>query len=85
MGAPSSGGGTSVRVSGARRGGRPRRTTSGCSASCARQLLLRLGSKRFGPPPQNVESDLQKITALERLEQLAERLLEAENWQELLQ
>ena len=50
----------------------------------AKQLLLRLGTKRFGPPSGHIEAELQKITSLERLEQLAERLLEAENWQELL-
>jgi hypothetical protein len=51
----------------------------------ARQLLLRLGKKRFGPPSKDIETDLQNITSLERLEQLAERLLEVGNWQELLQ
>ncbi len=50
----------------------------------ARKLLLRLGGKRFGAPDAQSRTALEAITSLEALEQLAERLLEAESWQELL-
>lgn len=50
----------------------------------ARGLLLLLGTKRFGLPDAPTQAILEAITSLERLEQLAERLLEVENWQELL-
>lgn len=51
----------------------------------AREVIFRQGNKRFGPPDASTQAMLESITSLERLEQLAERLLEAENWQELLQ
>lgn len=50
----------------------------------ARNLLLRLGMKRFGPIDAVIQAAIEAINSLERLEQLAERLLEAENWNELL-
>lgn len=50
----------------------------------ARALLLRLGRKRFGPPSPAAEAALAGITAIERLEALSERLLDAESWEELL-
>jgi predicted transposase YdaD len=50
----------------------------------ARVLLLRLGRKRFGPPSPEAEAALAGITAIERLETLSERLLDVENWEELL-
>ena len=49
-----------------------------------RNLLLRLGRKRFGEPDAATLAILEAITSLERLEQLAERLLEVESWAELL-
>jgi hypothetical protein len=50
----------------------------------ARMLLLRLGSKRFGDPGEQVRVALEAISSLEALEKLADSLLEAENWNELL-
>jgi predicted transposase YdaD len=50
----------------------------------ARALLLRLGRKRFGPPGRRVSSAIRRTTDLQRIEQLTERLLEVESWDELL-
>jgi predicted transposase YdaD len=49
-----------------------------------RKVLLRQGSKRFGPPDASTQAALESITDLEQLERLSERLLEVESWQELL-
>jgi predicted transposase YdaD len=49
-----------------------------------REVLLRLGSKRFGPPDNATRSALEAITDLKQLESLTERMLEVESWQELL-
>ena len=51
----------------------------------ARALLLRMGSKRFGVPDDQVKAALEAIESLDRLEALADRLLEVETWQEFLQ
>jgi predicted transposase YdaD len=51
----------------------------------ARQLLLRLGRKRFGAPDAEIEAAVQAIDDLERLESLMERVIEVASWQELLQ
>lgn len=50
----------------------------------ARALIFRLGSKRFDEPDEQVKSAIEGIASLEALERLADRLLETENWQELL-
>ncbi len=49
----------------------------------ARNLLLRLGRKRFGEPSEDTLQILQNMAELETLERLAERLLEVESWAEL--
>ena len=49
-----------------------------------RNLLLRLGSKRFGQPDAPTLETIQAIASLEQLEQLGEKLLEAESWAELM-
>ena len=49
----------------------------------ARSLILRLGRKRFGEPAAFVEAALVAEASVEALERLAERLLEAESWDEL--
>jgi predicted transposase YdaD len=50
----------------------------------ARNLVLRLGSKRFGPPDAAVAAAVAAVDSVERLERMAERLLEVESWDELL-
>jgi hypothetical protein len=50
----------------------------------ARAILLRLGTRRFGEPPDQTRAALEGITEIERLEALSERLLDVESWDELL-
>ena len=50
----------------------------------ARKILLRQGSKRFGPPDVRTRTAIEAITEIERLEQLTERLLDVSSWDELL-
>ena len=50
----------------------------------ARTLLLRLGTKRFGSPDETVQTAIERLDVLEQLERLLDRLLETENWSELL-
>ena len=59
-------------------------TAAKTTAEEAKALLLRLGSKRFGVPDASSQAALTAVTSLEALEQLADRLLEVESWQELL-
>jgi hypothetical protein len=49
----------------------------------AHAFVLRLGSKRFGAPDAQTMARLAAISKIEQLERLADRLLEAESWQEL--
>lgn len=49
-----------------------------------RRMLIRLGTKRLGDPDPKILSRLEGITSLQQLEELADRLLEVETWQELL-
>jgi predicted transposase YdaD len=50
----------------------------------ARKLLLKLGRKRLGEPDATVEAAVKAIQDLDRLELLAERVMEVKNWQDLL-
>lgn len=50
----------------------------------ARSILLRQGTNRFGEAGEQIKATMEATTSLETLEQLADRLLEAESWQELL-
>ncbi|HEX8203436.1 MAG TPA: DUF4351 domain-containing protein [Isosphaeraceae bacterium] len=50
----------------------------------AKQLLLRMGRKRFGPPEPQTVATIESIAELERAEQLVERLLDVASWDELL-
>jgi hypothetical protein len=50
----------------------------------ARKILVRQGRIRFGPPSDQATSALARITDLERLERMTERLLTVSSWQELL-
>ena len=47
-------------------------------------ILLRQGTKRFGTPALATVNQLQSTTDLQRLEQLTDRILEVESWDELL-
>ena len=48
------------------------------------KILLRLGQKRFGAPPAAVRQVLESLSDLDRMERMADRVLEVSNWQELL-
>lgn len=50
----------------------------------ARNLILRIGSKRYGEAGKRVEALITSIESLEILERLADRLLEVETWEELI-
>jgi len=50
----------------------------------ARKLLLRQGDIRFGPPSKANHAALNRIIDLSRLEDLSERLLVVDSWQDLL-
>jgi len=50
-----------------------------------RRLLLRLGTKRLGEPDAQTRTVIESITSLQRLDELADRLLDVETWQELLE
>jgi uncharacterized protein DUF4351 len=49
----------------------------------ARELLLRLLRRRFGPLPAEVEQRLQEVSSLARLSRLAEQVLVAGSLEEL--
>jgi hypothetical protein len=49
----------------------------------ARQLLLHQLGKRFGPLPENVRRRVETITSLDRLTELAERVLSARSLEEM--
>ncbi len=50
----------------------------------AKRLLLLLGQGRFGSPDARARLAVEKITDVEQLEALSERLLTAASWAELL-
>lgn len=50
----------------------------------AKRILLRQGHKRFGSPSPQVVAEIEAISNVDRIEQLAERLLDAKSWDELL-
>ncbi len=50
----------------------------------SRNLILRMGTKRFGAPAPELAAVLGQIADLNRLEQLAERMLDATGWADLL-
>jgi hypothetical protein len=49
-----------------------------------RRILLRQGQKRFGAPPAAVTDTLESLSDLDRMERMADRVLEIASWQELL-
>lgn len=50
----------------------------------AKRILLRQGHKRFGSPSPQVVAEIEAISNVDRIEQLAERLLDAKSWEDLL-
>ncbi len=50
----------------------------------ARRIVLRQGRLKFGPPDRRARAALERITDVEQLEQLTDRVLAATSWEELL-
>jgi hypothetical protein len=50
----------------------------------AHKLLLRLGRRKFGAPDKVTEATIRAIRRLKRLEDMGERLLTVNSWEELL-
>lgn len=50
----------------------------------ARGVLLKLGARRLGQPSADVRSTIEAESDLARLEAFIERILDVENWDELL-
>ena len=50
----------------------------------ARELLLDLGTRRFGPPDASIRAAVEAIADHERLHALAARLFDAASWRDLL-
>ncbi|HEY8504414.1 MAG TPA: hypothetical protein VIL46_07505 [Gemmataceae bacterium] len=50
----------------------------------ARNFVLRLGGKKLGEPDAETRSALEAITDVSRLERMGDRILDANNWQEIL-
>jgi hypothetical protein len=53
-------------------------------ASEFRRIILKLGTKRFGPPGPEVESTLRQLDDLSDLESILDNLMEAATWHGLL-
>ena len=54
-------------------------------AEALQKTVLRLGGRRFGQPNNEITAAVAAITDVDRLERLTEQLLQASNWQELLE
>lgn len=50
----------------------------------ARELILRQGRKKFGPPSAEQEALMRSVNDLTRLEAMSERLLDVSSWDDLL-
>jgi predicted transposase YdaD len=50
----------------------------------AQRILLRQGRKRFGQAKAGIRAKIETITDLDQLERLAERILEATSWNDLI-
>ncbi len=50
----------------------------------AREILIRHGTKKFGPPSEQVKRQVAALSDLERLHDLIDRVLDVANWDELL-
>jgi hypothetical protein len=49
-----------------------------------RDVILRVGARRFGPPPTAVRAAIEAVTDSEQLEALLDRLVVVGSWNELL-
>ena len=50
----------------------------------ARRILIRHGTKKFGPPDEQAKTHIAALTDLERLQDLIDRVLDVASWDELL-
>ena len=50
----------------------------------AREVLLRQGRKKLGPPGEKVEAEITALADLDRLHDLIDRILDVSTWDELL-
>ncbi len=50
----------------------------------ARRILLRQGSRKFGPADSQTEAAIRSIKSIRRLEQLTDYLLDVSDWTTLL-
>lgn len=50
-----------------------------------RALILRQGTKKFGPPPGEAQAHVRSLTDLGQLQGLSDRILDAKSWDDLLQ
>jgi len=50
----------------------------------ARKILLRQGSKRLGPPDEQISGRIAEVTEQDRLDVLLDRILDVSSWDELL-
>ncbi len=50
----------------------------------ARALLFRIGTRKFGPPGKRVMSAVDAIADIEQLENILERIVEADSWRDVL-
>ncbi|HET6385423.1 MAG TPA: DUF4351 domain-containing protein [Armatimonadota bacterium] len=53
------------------------------SAAEARQILLRLGTRRFGAPDSQTQIAIEKLANTSAIEQLIDRLLDVSDWNSL--
>jgi len=53
-------------------------------AEAERAILLRLGAKRLGEPTEITRQTIADITSIDRLNELVDRLLDVESWEDLL-
>jgi predicted transposase YdaD len=49
-----------------------------------REVVLRQGRKKFGPPGQEIEAEINALNNLERLHELVDRILDVSTWDDLL-
>jgi predicted transposase YdaD len=55
----------------------------GCTEE-ARKILIRQGTKRFGPPSEQAKAQIAALADIDRLHDLVDRVLDAATWDELL-